>query len=256
MGLFIPEDHSYDVSVRQTGFKRYKQLLSLHFGNWWKINLITLAGFMPLAFGILYALLASSTLILLPASILGGMIAGPFLAGLYDAIYRGLRDDPNNVWKNYRRSWKQNWKGSLIPGALTGLMIGLFAFMGMLLFWWAETAPTPGTVLLYLFSFLLLLVISMLYWPQLVLFDQSVFIRLKNCMLFVLTYFWRVMAAALLQLAYWVIHILFAPWTALLLPFSGIWYIIFLSQFLIYEKMDEALHIEEAFRKNNEADPA
>ena len=90
MGLFISEDRSYDMNVRQTGFRRYKQLLSLHFGSWWKIHLITVAGFMPLAFGVLYALLSSSTLILLPASILGGMIAGPFLAGLYDAILRGL----------------------------------------------------------------------------------------------------------------------------------------------------------------------
>ncbi len=249
MGLFISEDRSYDMNVRQTGFRRYKQLLSLHFGSWWKIHLITVAGFMPLAFGVLYALLSSSTLILLPASILGGMIAGPFLAGLYDAILRGLRDDPNNIWKNYRRSWKQNWRGSLIPGAVTGLMIGLFAFMGMLLFWWAEVSPTPGTILLYLFSFLLFLVVSMLYWPQLVLFDQSPWIRLKNCLLFCITYFWKVMGSALLQLAYWAVFVLFAPWTALLLPLLGIWYIVFLSQLLIYDRMDEAFHIEEAFEK-------
>lgn len=248
MGLFISDDQEYDENIRQTGFRRYKQLLSLHFGSWLKINLLTIVGFIPLALGIIYALLSSSVLILLPCSILGGAISGPFLAGLYDSILRGLRDDPQNVWKNYRRSWKQNWKESLVPGALTGLMIGLFAFMGML-FWWAETSPSPGTILLYLFSFLLFLVISMLYWPQLTLFEQSTFIRLKNCMLFVITYFWRVIAAALLQLAYLAIYILFAPWTVLLLPFLGIWYIAFLSQFLIYKQMNEAFHIEEQFQE-------
>lgn len=230
------------------GFRRYKQLLSFHFGSWWKINLLTIVGFMPLAFGILYALLTSSVLVLLPCSLLGGLISGPFLAGLYDSILRGLRDDPQNVWTSYRRSWSQNWKGSMIPGALTGLMLGLFTFMGML-FWWAETPPSLGTILLYLFSFLFFLMVSMLYWSQLVLFEQSAFIRLKNCMLFVITYFWRVIAASLLQLAYWAVYVLFAPWTVLLLPFLGIWYIIFLSQFLIYGQMNEAFHIEDQFQK-------
>lgn len=247
MGLFISDNHDYDENVRQTGFQRYKQLLSFHFGSWLKINLLTIVGFLPLAFGILYALLSSSILVLLPCSILGGAISGPFLAGLYDSILRGLRDDPQNVWKSYRRSWRQNWKESIIPGMLTGLMIGLLAFMGML-FWWAQTPPSLGTILLYLFSSTLFLMISMLYWPQLVLFEQSIFIRLKNCMLFVITYFWQVAAISLLQLAYWAVHVLFAPWTVLLLPFLGIWYIVFLSQFLIYKKMDEAFHIEEQFQ--------
>ena len=89
----------------------------------------------------------------------------------------------------------------------------------------------------------------MLYWPQLVLFDQTPWIRLKNCLLFCITYFWKVMGSALLQLAYWAVFVLFAPWTALLLPLLGIWYIVFLSQLLIYGPMDEAFHIEEAFEK-------
>jgi hypothetical protein len=41
--------------------------------------------------------------------------------------------------------------------------------------------------------------------------------------------------------------VLFAPWTLLLLPVTGIWYIVFLSQFLLYEQMDDAFHIEERF---------
>jgi len=249
MGLFISEDRSYDMNVRQTGFKRYKQLLSLHFGSWWKIHLITVAGFMPLAFGVLYALLSSSTLILLPASILGGMIAGPFLAGLYDAILRGLRDDPM-PWKDaYARAWKQNWRGSLIPGAILGLMSGLYAFMAML-FWWAETPPSLGTLLLYLFSLLLLLVLCTLYWPQLVLFRQSPAIRLRNCVLFCVKHFWRVMGTGLLQLAYIAVLVLFAPWSLFLLLVTGAWYIVFLVQLLIYDQMDEALQIEKQFNGN------
>ena len=42
---------------------------------------LLLAGFAPLAAGIVYALGTSSILVLLPCPVLGGMIAGPFLAG-------------------------------------------------------------------------------------------------------------------------------------------------------------------------------
>ena len=118
MGMFVREDPNYDESVRQKGFNRYKQLLSIRFGQWWKVNLITLAGLVPLAGGIFYSIGVSSMLVLLPCSVVGGMIAGPFLAGLYDAILRGLRDDPTPWRDAYARSWRQNWKGSLLPGAL------------------------------------------------------------------------------------------------------------------------------------------
>ena len=248
MGLFFPEDPRFDETQRQTGFYRYRQLLSTRFGRWWKINLLTLAGFAPLAAGIFYAVASSSLLVLLPCSILGGMIAGPFLAGMYDAILRGLRDDPLPWRDGYRRAWKQNWKNSLIPGALLGLALGVYAFMAML-FWWAERAPSPGTVALYLFALLIVLILNTLYWPQLVLFRQKASVRLRNCLLFCVKHFWRVLGVGILQLGYWIVFVLFAPWTLLLLPVLGVWYILFLSQFLMYEPMDDAYQIEAHFHE-------
>ena len=243
MGLFIREDPSYNEDIRQTGFNRYKQLLAIRFAHWWKVGMITLAGLVPLVAGVIYSIGVSSVLVLIPCSILGGAIAGPFLAGMYDAVLRGLRDDPL-PWKDaWVRSWKQNWKGSLVPGALMGLMAGLYAFMAMM-FWWADAAPSLGTVALYLCSLLLLLALSGLYWPQLVLFDQSPAIRLRNCILFCVKYFWRVMGAGLIQLAFIAVYALLAPWSVLLLPIVGAWYIVFLAQFLIYDQLDDSFHIE------------
>lgn len=251
MALWFPEDHDYDETVRQTGFRRYKQLLSTRFGQWWKVNLLTLLGCVPLAAGILYSIAVSSVLVLFPCSLLGGMIAGPFWAGLYDAILRGLRDDPL-PWKDaWLRSWRQNWKGSLLPGAVLGLLVGLYSFMGML-FWWAEAFPSLGTIALYLFGLLLILVVNTLLWPQIVLFEQSPGIRLRNCILFCIKHFWRVMGVGLLQLAYAAVLVLFAPWSLLLLLFTGLWYIVFLSQLLLYEQMDGDFHIEELFEGASE----
>ena len=249
MGLLFAEDPHFDETERQTGFYRYRQLLSVRFGRWWKTNLLTLAGFAPLAAGISYAVLTSSVLVLLPCSILGGMIAGPFLAGMYDAVLRGLRDDPLPWWDGYKKSWKQNWKSSLIPGALLGLFAGVCAFMAML-FWWAERSPSLGTVAMYLSALLAALIVNTLYWPQLVLFRQRASVRLRNCLLFCAKYLWRVLGVGLLQLGYWAVFVLFAPWTLLLLPILGIWYILFLSQFLIYEQMDVEFCIEVSFENH------
>ena len=247
MGLFFPEDPHVNETKRQTGFYRYRQLLSARFSRWWKTNLLTLAGFAPLAAGVFYAVASTSVLVLLPASLLGGMIAGPFLAGMYDAILRGLRDDPLPWWEGYKRAWKQNWKSSLVPGALLGLVLGVYTFMTML-FWWVERAPSPGTLALYLFALLVVAIVNTLYWPQLVLFQQKTSIRLQNCLLFCIKYFWRVLGVGLLQLGYWTVFVLFAPWTLLLLPVLGVWYILFLSQFLIYTQMNEAFSIEELYQ--------
>ena len=246
MGLFTPRDPSYDPSVRQTGFNRYKQLISVFGPHWFQINLLTVLGALPLVAGITYSILVSSIVVLLPCSVLGGAVFGPFLAGMFDAILRGLRDDPENWWHNYRKSWRQNWRESLLPGAFLGLFVGLYAFMATL-FWWAQTSPSLGTVALYIFSGLLVLLLTTLYWPQMVLFRQTMINRLRNIMLFTVKYFWKVLGVSFLQLLYFAIYVLFAPWTIIMIPFLGFWYILFISQLILYPYLNEELRIEEQF---------
>ena len=77
-------------------------------------------------------------------------------------------------------------------------------------------------MVLYLFSMLLLLVLSGLYWTQLGLFGQSPTVRLRNCLLFCIKHFGRVMGTALLRLAYLCVLVLFTPWDLLLLPITGL----------------------------------
>ena len=221
MGLFFADD-SYDESRRMTGFARYKQLMSFYAGRWVKLNLLAALGALPLAAGIAFSILTSSVVVLLPASLIGGAVFGPFLAALYDSIFRGLRDAPGSWREHWRRSWRQNAKASLAPGALLGLLAGLYAFM-LYMMWSAALPPTPGTVALVLFSTLLFLALNLLYWPQLVLFQQGAKARLYNA-------------------------VLFAPWTLLLAPFIGLWFLLFVCEFILYSRLDSALQIEEQFR--------
>ena len=245
--MFVHEDPQYDPDVRQVGFDRYKQLLSRHVGSWIKLNLLTVLGALPLVAGIGFAILSSGILVLIPLSILGGMIWGPFLAGIYDGILRGLRDAPESWWTAWRKSWRQNGRESLLPGAILGLLLGMYAFMAAM-FWWSTAPQSPGTIVLYLFSGGLFLMLNTLYWSQLVLFRQSTLNRMRNIILFTIKYFWRMAGVTLLQLIYILLLVLLAPWTMLLIPILGLWYIVFLSQFLIYEPMDEELDIEETFQ--------
>lgn len=246
MGMFFADDQSYNESIRMTGFNRYRQLMSFHAMNWIKVNLITCVGALPLAAAIAFSVISSSILVLIPGSIVGGAIFGPFLTGLYDSIQRGLRDDPGNWWRNYKKSWKQNWKCSLFPGAVWGLIISMYVFMGFL-FWWSQVFPGWGTVALYLFSAFLLLTVTNLFWPQLVLFNQPLLDRMRNIILFTSKYLWKMLGVAVLEMVYLLIYLLFAPWTLILVPFIGLWFIVFLSQLMVYEKLNAELRIEALY---------
>ena len=50
---------------------------------------------------------------------------------------------------------------------------------------------------------------------------------------------------AVLQAAFWAVMFLFLPWTAFLVPFLGVWYILFLAVFLLYDQLNAAFRIEE-----------
>ena len=252
MGFLTPDDPGYNPEVRQSGFNRYRQCLSFYAAGWMKINLLTIAGAAPLAAVIALSLLSSSVLILLPGCFVCGALFGPFLAGLYDAVLRGLRDDPMN-WKDaYQKSWKQNWKESLLPGGILGVLAGAYAFMA-LLFWRAAVPPTPGTLFLYAFSGFLTILFSTLYWAQTVLFRLSLADKIRNLLLFTAKYFWRVAGASLLRALYILLYVLFAPWSLLLLPFLGFWYIVFLSLFLVYAPLDKEFRIEESLPAGRES---
>ena len=235
-----------DYTHRQTGFARYRQLLSFYGFHWLRINMLTVAGLLPLAAAVIFSMLTSSLLVLIPLSFLGGMIWGPFLAGQVDGIMRGLRDAPNNWWKNYLKSWRQNWRSSLLPGGFLGLAIGLFAFMIFVLYS-ASLPPTLSTLVLLAVSFSVVIWFNTLYWPQLVLFEQSAVIRIRNLMLFTIKHSVCVLRAVLVQLVWILLMILFVPWSLVVIPFLGIWFPMFLALYRIYPDLNRDLRIEEQF---------
>lgn len=244
MALFSRYKNPAGNGLRSKGFPRYLELLECNLKGYLGVNLLTLVGFLPFGAGVLYSILTSSILILIPSCIIGGMIAGPALACTYDMIFRTLRDAPGKTLANYKHAWKQNWKAALIPGIIFCLLLGFYIFMGVM-FWWLTPAPGYGTIALYCTGLILLTMFFSIYWPQLALFEQTGMQRFKNCILFCIRFFWKTLGCALIQILYWIFMVLFLPWTVFLLPLTGLWFSLFSVNFLLYDTLNTVFGIEE-----------
>ncbi len=245
MGLFFGGDEDRTIpGVRKGGFARYKEILEANWKIFFLVGFIALAFHLPLAAGLVYAVGARSSLAAIGAGLVGGAIAGPGYAGLVDLIMRRLRDDKADWTVCWKRSFRQNWRASLLPGAVQGLFLGLIVFAGALILWGAAPVSV-GTLLLLALSILLGAMVLTVWWPQVVTFDQKAPQQVKNAVLFGVFHFGKVLLSALLQIVWWAVMALFLPWTAFVLPFIGLWYILFVALHLIYPALDADFHIEE-----------
>lgn len=247
MALFFENDEEGSAEGRKEGFPRYRELLERHWKEFLAVGFLTLVFHIPFAGGLVYAALSSSALLALCAGLVGGAIAGPGLSCMYDLILRRLRNDKGDAWTCWKRAFRQNWRASLLPGIVQSMFISMLAFSGFVIYQGARPA-TLGTLLLLLFAALFVTMLMSVWWPQVALFDQKQSLRLKNGLFFILFHPWPVLGAALLQLLWWAVLFLFLPWTAFAVPVLGLWYILFLTQFLLYPKLNEDFKIEEKIR--------
>lgn len=225
---------------RLTGLSRYTEVLERYFSKFFFTNILTLIGFLPFTAGVVWAILSSSFLIMILTALIGGIFVGPALSCMYDAVFRGLRD----VAPDFRHAWTQNWKQSILPGILFCLLLGTDIFMAML-FWWASSFPGWGTIALYLFSIFMITMFFSIIWPQIILFDQTLFQNIRNSLLFILLHFPRTFGAALLQILYWGAFALFLPWSLFLLPLTGFWFSLYTTNFLLYDTLNDCFQIEK-----------
>lgn len=249
MGLFFPMDDERQPEGRRHGFARYRQLLERDWKAYILMDFIVLATFIPYGLGVLYAVLTESSLVLIPVSLAGGAIAGQGIAAMYDFLLRRARDDRMAVVAAFKRSLRQNWRASLLPGAAEGLFVGLVVFSGLVM--WRTGNITALNIAVFAVAVVVFTMVFDLLWPQVVLFEQRPTVRLKNCALFILQNPWTVLGGAVLQTAWWAVTFLFMPWTAFLVPFLGVWYILFATVCLKYDALDRAFRIEEQISAKN-----
>ncbi len=249
MGSSSEKENAAQTQLRKVGFDRYREVLEHNWKNFFFVHLLTLAGLIPLVIGIAFSVMSSSVLLLIIACVIGGIFAGPAISGMTDCIFRALRDCRDDWWVSYKRQFRQNFKCSVIPGIIFSLFVGFAVFMGIMMYFWSETVPSAGTAALFVLSLVIAAMLFSVYFPQLVLFNQNAFIRLKNCLLFCIKYFWRVLGSAVLQTVWWIAAALFMPWTAFLVPLIGVWYIMFLGFFILYRPLNNAFNIEKSIEE-------
>lgn len=245
MGLLFPDDDEHQFTYgRAIGFARYKEVLERSFKEFFLVGFIALAAMIPFALGMVYAVLSSSSLVVLAAAVVGGAISGPAMACMYDIILRRLRDDQGDWWTCWKKSMGQNWRASLLPGVVQCLFLGMVIFSGALQ-WWSQRPASLSTLVLLAVSVLAATMVLSVWWPQVVLFEQTPLLQLKNSLFFILFHPGRVLGAAAVQVVWWLVLFLFLPWSAFVVPFLGVWYILYLALFILYRPLDEAFRIEE-----------
>lgn len=248
MGLLFPSDRlDYQSDVK--GFDRYRLVLEKDWAHFIVGGLLTTASFIPFALGMIIAILTSSLLVAIVAGVIGGMLFGPFMYALCDGIFRSLRQGKGPWMKNYFKAVKAGWKTACVPGMVFGLFLSAALFAGTAMLLWANVNPSLSTLVVFGLSLILAAMVFTTYWPQLVLFEQSNAIRLKNCALFCLRYFWSTFLVSLGQVIFWVFFVLLLPWSAFFLPLLGLWLVLFVSFFLLYERFNEAYGIESKIRQ-------
>ncbi len=254
MGLFFPMDgERYENDSRRRGFARYRQVLERDWKQLILIDLAALAVFLPAIFGISLAVMNRSVLVLILSGVLGGAIASLGIAAMYDFILRRLRDDLAWCMIAFKKSLRQNWRAGLLPGVLEGLYIAFLVFSGYIMY--RSGSLTFLEVGIFALASLIFTMIFRIWWAQVVLFEQKHLIMLKNCVLFIIKNPKKILLSALAEVLWWTAGALLLPYSAFLVPFLGIWYILLAGIMIIYTPLDASFRVEEQIAEKNTPAP-
>lgn len=232
---------------RKKGAARFAEVLGRDMLSFWCAGMLALLSALPFALGLILSLLTHAVLPMLLAGALGGMIAAPQLTGLHDTILRSLRDEPGYWWATYRRMWKRNLKGSLLPGAVCGLILAMQIFAA-----WHLGAGQGSLLAVLVIGLVLLGGLAQYLFAQVALLDLPFASLLKNAVLLFFGYLPRTLLGVLWQGVYWGLVVGFFPFSAPVLLVTGFWLPAALSLMAIYPPLEKSFHIEETIRKMRE----
>ena len=264
MGLFprakdFTEDRGVDKDTpRKTGIRRFFELMGRDLQDMFLAHLLTCLGFIPVICLVGIGFLTKSLLVMGAGAVVGGMAAGPFLAGMYDTVLRALRDEPGYWWTTYRRAFRQNFKASILPGILYCVVITLQIFVVYFCFSMLAEGVDVGTGL-WVAAVLNLLVFQMLFaymWPQVVLLDQPFPQTLANSLRCMLAFLPHALAAAIVQILFWGLVILSMPLGLLLMLVLGFWFPCEICCQIVSGDLEQVFHVEERIRARKDAELA
>lgn len=264
MGLFPSANDFKDGrgvdkdTPRKTGLGRFFELVGRDMNGMFLANLLTCLGFIPVICLVYIGFLMNSLPVMVVSAVVGGVLAGPVLAGMYDTVLRALRDEPGYWWTTYRRAFRQNFKASILPGILYCVVVTLQIFIVYFCFSMLAQGVNVGTGM-WVAAVLNLVVFHMLFaymWPQVVLLDQPFHQTLANSIRCMLAFLPHALAASIVQILFWGLVILCMPLGLLLMIVFGFWFTCEICCQIVSGDLERVFHVEEQIRAKKDAELA
>lgn len=262
MGLFPSANDFKDGrgvdkdTPRKTGLGRFFELVGRDMNGMFLANLLTCLGFIPVICLVYIGFLMNSLPVMVVSAAVGGVLAGPVLAGMYDTVLRALRDEPGYWWTTYRRAFRQNFKASILPGILYCVVVTLQIFIVYFCFSMLAEGINVGTGM-WVAAVLNLVVFHMLFaymWPQVVLLDQPFHQTLANSIRCMLAFLPHALAASIVQILFWGLVILCMPLGLLLMIVFGFWFTCEICCQIVSGDLERVFHVEEQIRAKKDAE--
>lgn len=262
MGLFPSANDFKDGrgvdkdTPRKTGLGRFFELVGRDMNGMFLANLLTCLGFIPVICLVYIGFLMNSLPVMVVSAVVGGVLAGPVLAGMYDTVLRALRDEPGYWWTTYRRAFRQNFKASILPGILYCVVVTLQIFIVYFCFSMLAQGVNVGTGM-WVAAVLNLVVFHMLFaymWPQVVLLDQPFHQTLANSIRCMLAFLPHALAASIVQILFWGLVILCMPLGLLLMIVFGFWFTCEICCQIVSGDLERVFHVEEQIRAKKDAE--
>lgn len=231
---------------RKKGFARFIEVVERDALSFWKASVLLTVSGLPLCIGLWITLNSNNFFLLLLISSIGGILVGPQLSGLTDTILRSLRDEPSFWWHTYRIKWKENVTESILPGMMTGLILGTEFYVLANI---DRIVLGAGLFLILWIAFLFITSLLLLIWMQLSLMKLQLLATLKNAVLLVLISPLRCIGAATMQLLYWGICWLFLPYSLAVFLIIGIWFPCAISFLILYQPVEKSFRLEQRIRE-------
>ena len=241
---------------RKTGVGRFFELVGRDMSGMFLANLLTCLGFLPVICLVYSGFLANSRPVMLASAVVGGILAGPALAGMYDTVLRALRDEAGYWWTTYRKAFKRNFKSAILPGIVYCTVVTIQIFLVFFCFNMLYHGTNVGLPM-WVATVLNLVLLHMLFsymWPQVVLLDQPFTLTLKNSLNCMIAFLPHALAAAIVQVLFWGVVILCMPLGLLLMLVFGFWFVTEVSCQIVYGDIDRVFHIEENIRRLHDAE--
>ena len=232
----------------KTGLSRLWELLTRDLWDFFRANLILMAGLCPGILLVAWGIWGHSLLVALLGGILSGLAGGPLGCGLCDTLLCALYDQAGFWSLQYKQAMKRSWKKALLPGIASAIVIVLWIFEANIL---VQQGPLPPVIAVAMLEVLFFLTGIFNYvFPQLAMGNVTVRQVYSNSIRFFISALPRSLAAAAVQTLYWTGFLLFFPRSVPLLVASGFWFPTLLSLMILQPSLGEYPNLEDTNSKN------